>query len=151
MASEKLVLIASDHAGISLKAELKNNLVEWTWIDLGPTGSEKVDYPDFAQLLAKAVISQNAPRGILICGTGIGMSIAANKVPGIRAAVIENPLSARLSREHNDLNVLCLGTKILAPEYTLEIVKIWLSTPFSEDARHRKRIEKIHSLERIPL
>lgn len=144
----KRVLIASDHAGVQLKDAIQQALSDWLWDDLGPINGMKVDYPDFAEKLATAVANGGAAQGILICGIGIGMSIAANKIPGIRAAVVENPVAARLSREHNDANVLCLGSRFIAPEYGAEIARIWLETPFSEDSRHRVRIEKISQLEK---
>ncbi|MBI2711418.1 MAG: ribose 5-phosphate isomerase B [Bdellovibrio sp.] len=146
----KKVLIASDHAGLRLKRELQTLLPEWTWIDLGPLNESSVDYPDFAEKLTRGILKGDAPLGILICGSGIGMSIAANKVPGIRAAVLENPVAARLAREHNNSNVLCLGSRFLAPEYASEIAQIWLTTPFSQNPRHAQRITKIHALERNP-
>lgn len=141
------VLIASDHAGFALKAAIQRVLPEWEWEDLGPLDEDRVDYPDFAGKLSRKIARGEAQRGVLICGSGIGMSIAANKVPGIRAAVVENPVAARLSRQHNDANVLCLGSRFLAPEYGAEICQLWLETPFSDDTRHRKRVEKIASLE----
>jgi len=147
MASDKRVLIASDHAGLALKSELKKSLPEWDWIDLGPMDLSKVDYPDYAQILGNRISSGEVQQGVLICGSGIGMSIAANKIPGVRAALVENPVAARLSREHNDANVLCLGSRFVAPEYGAEIAKTWLTTPFSKDSRHSQRIEKIHQLE----
>jgi ribose 5-phosphate isomerase B len=142
------ILIASDHAGFALKAKLQEALPEWEWADLGPIDLSKVDYPDFAQLMGEKINSGIAQQGILICGSGIGMSMAANKIAGIRAALVENPSAARLSREHNDANILCLGSRFIAAEYGAEIVSVWLNTPFSEDPRHSKRIEKIHALER---
>ncbi|MCM2277561.1 MAG: ribose 5-phosphate isomerase B [Oligoflexia bacterium] len=141
------VLIASDHAGIELKAAIQKSLPEWDWEDLGPINGNRVDYPDFAEKLARRVSDGDVPRGILICGSGIGMSIAANKIRGIRAAAVENPVAARLAREHNDTNVLCLGSRFVAPEYGAEIAKVWLETPFSGDDRHRTRVEKIERLE----
>lgn len=148
------VLIASDHAGFALKAALLQQLPEIPWKDLGPADGARVDYPDFAALLARA-ISENPPRpgdsaplGILICGSGIGMCITANKFRNIRAALVNEPVSARLSREHNDANVLCLGSRFLAPEYAAEIVRTWLSTPFTQDPRHQARIDKISQIER---
>lgn len=147
----KKVLIASDHAGIELKSAIQKALSEWSWEDLGPLNSGRVDYPDFAEQLAQKISNEslngNQLMGVLICGSGIGMSIAANKIPGIRAAVVENPVSARLSREHNNANVLCLGSRFIAPEYGAEIVKTWLETPFSEDQRHLGRLQKITELE----
>ena len=142
------VLIASDHAGVALKAAIQKALPGWNWEDLGPSVTERVDYPDFAQILSEKVASGRAKFGVLICGSGIGMSIAANKVPGIRAALVENPVAARLSREHNDANVLCLGSRFIAPEYGAEIVETWLNTPFSNDSRHQGRITKITRLEK---
>ena len=147
MSSEKKLFIASDHAGLSLKSELIKGLPQWTWIDLGPLNSNSVDYPDYALMLAQRIASEEATRGVLICGSGIGMSISANKCPGIRAAVVENPVAARLSREHNDANVLCLGSRFIAPEYGIEIVKVWLTTEFSNTARHVKRLQKIQAIE----
>lgn len=145
---KKKVLIASDHAGVELKAAIQRSLPDWEWEDLGPINGERVDYPDFAEKLASRVAGAEHSMGILICGSGIGMSIAANKIAGVRAAVVENPVSARLSREHNDANVLCLGSRFLAPEYGAEIARAWLETPFSNDARHATRIKKIAALER---
>lgn len=147
MTSKKPILIASDHAGITLKAEIKSKLADWTWIDLGPLDSQSVDYPDYAEVLGSKILIGEADQGILICGSGIGMSIAANKMEGIRAAVVENPIAARLSREHNDANVLCLGSRFIAPEYGLEIVQVWLSTSFSQNPKHLKRIQKVKQLE----
>ncbi len=142
------ILIASDHAGYELKQAIQKSLPQLKWMDLGPLNNDRVDYPDFARVLAEKIVKGEAERGILICGSGIGMSIAANKIDGIRAAVVENPVGARLSREHNDANVLCLGSRFLAPEYGAEIVQVWLSTPFTNDERHSKRIKKISELER---
>ena len=147
MTSGKHVLIASDHAGLALKNELKTLLPEWTWEDLGAFDSTSVDYPDVATLLGKKIASGSAEQGVLICGSGIGMSIAANKTPGVRAAVVENPVAARLSREHNHANVLCLGSRFTAPEYGAEIVKTWLNTPYSRDPRHLRRVRKITTRE----
>lgn len=145
---QKRVLIASDHAGVELKSALQKLLPQWEWEDLGPPSSSRVDYPDFAERLARKVANQEAPLGVLICGSGIGMSIAANKISGIRAALAENPISARLSREHNDANILCLGARFLAPQYAAEITQAWLETPFTDDPRHRGRIQKIAALEK---
>jgi ribose 5-phosphate isomerase B len=148
---KKRVLIASDHAGIALKAAIQKSLPEWTWEDLGPPesqGTSRVDYPDYARLLSTKLVSGGADFGVLVCGSGIGMSIAANKIDGVRAALVENPVAARLSREHNDANVLCLGSRFIAPEYGSEIVETWLKTPFSGDARHQGRIQKITQLEK---
>ncbi len=143
------IFLASDHAGFSLKNILKVYLKEkyphFECIDLGCDNEQSVDYPDFAKAVAQRV-SQGAGVGILICGTGIGQSIVANKFKNVRAAVAWNTTAARLSREHNDANVLCLGARLLGGDVALDIVKEWLATPF-EGGRHLKRIEKIKSLE----
>lgn len=141
-------MIASDHAGFNLKEKLKASLSDWEWEDVGPMDISQVDYPDYAHRLATRIVSGEFQHGILICGSGIGMCIAANKVAGIRAAVVENPVAARLSREHNDSNILCLGSRFIAPEYGVEIVKTWLTTPFNQEPRHLQRIEKIRLLEK---
>ena len=142
------VFIASDHAGIELKALIQKSLPSWNWEDLGPTLPGSVDYPDLATKLANKVAQDTATLGVLICGSGIGMSIAANKVDGIRAASIESVESARLSREHNNANVLCIGARLLTPPKALEIVRQWLVTPFSNESRHNHRITKITALEK---
>ncbi len=141
------VLIASDHAGFALKAEIQKLLPEYSWLDLGPISDDRVDYPDFAEKLARKIASGESTRGILICGSGIGMSISANRLTSVRAALVENPVSARLSREHNDANVLCLGSRFVAPEYGAEIARVWLETPFSKDVRHQARIDKIDRID----
>jgi ribose 5-phosphate isomerase B len=144
------VLIASDHAGFKLKQALQKSLTDWEWIDLGPNDPARVDYPDYAEALARKLVAGEASQGILICGSGIGMSIAANKVPGIRAAVVENPIAAQLAREHNNANVLCLGARFTAAEYATEIAATWLEStydPESGGGRHQVRIEKISKLE----
>jgi ribose 5-phosphate isomerase B len=148
-----VVLIAGDHASPALKSKIVSSFPEIRFEDLGPepvTSGEQpsVDYPDYAESLAKRIQAGPASRGILICGSGIGMSIAANKFAGIRAAVVESVQSARLSREHNDANVLCLGARIVSEDLALEIVRTWLSTPFSEGPRHCNRIAKIESIEK---
>lgn len=141
------VLIASDHAGVDLKTAIQKLLKDVEWMDLGPVNTARVDYPDYAERVAAKVSSGEAKRGVLICGSGIGMSIAANKVSGVRAALVENPVAARLAREHNDANILCLGARFLAPEYAAEIIEAFLKTPFSGDPRHTGRVLKIHALE----
>lgn len=142
------IAIGSDHAGFELKEAIKELLVELGHepVDFGTDGAQSVDYPDFAGPTARAVASGDCHRGILICGTGIGMSIAANKVGGIRAALVHDLLSARLTREHNDSNVLCLGQNIIGRAIALEIVRVWLGADF-EGGRHSRRLEKIRFLE----
>lgn len=141
--SNQDVLIAADHAGIALKSILKDDLIQLKYhpIDLGTYGSDSVDYPDFAKALAGQVLEKRIP-GILICGSGIGMSIAANRHPGIRAALCHDTISARLAREHNDANVIVLGERLIGVDVAKECVRVFLSTPFS-GGRHIRRVEKM--------
>lgn len=149
MTDPRKVLIASDHAGAELKSAIIRLLRDYSWQDLGPSTEQgRVDYPDYAEELSRGILKGHAARGVLICGSGIGMCITANKFPGIRAALVENPTAARLAREHNDSNVLCLGARFLAPEYAAEIVRIWLVTEFSSEGRHQARVQKISALEK---
>lgn len=142
------LLIASDHAGVALKKRLFDALSPAHSVtDLGPATTDRVDYPDFAAQLSQKVAKEPGSLGILICGSGIGMSIAANKVPGVRAAVVENPVAARLAREHNDANVLCLGARFLGAEYAEEIVSAFVGARF-EGGRHAERVKKITLLEK---
>lgn len=137
------LLIASDHAGVEFKNSLKKILSHLQWEDLGPLAeSPSVDYPDYAKKLGLKIAQENR-LGILICGSGIGMSIAANRIAGVRAALVENPVSSRLAREHNHANVLCLGARILAAPYAAEIVLAWLSATPSPEARHLGRVQKL--------
>ncbi len=140
--------IASDHGGFALKGVLAASLraAGHDVADHGPAAAERCDYPDFAGPVARAVSTGEADRGILVCGSGIGMSMAANKVPGIRAAVVQDLEHARLSREHNNANVLCLGERFTAPALAEAIVAVWLETGFGE-GRHVGRVAKIHGLE----
>ena len=141
------IAIGSDHAGFESKEGLLKELRKHNEVtDCGTTGNEPVDYPDFAASVAEAVASGKAERGILICGTGIGMCMAANKHTGIRAAACHNPETARLSRKHNDANVLCLGSRILSIESMIRIADVWLKTGF-EGGRHAARIDKMKALE----
>lgn len=143
------VVIASDHAGVTLKALLCEALGEdgYEVEDLGTHTEESCDYPDYAALAAERVSSGKADRAVLICGTGVGMAISANKVRGIRAASVSEPVSAALSRSHNDANVVCLGARIIGPEMALEIVRTFLKTPFSNGERHARRVSKIAALD----
>ena len=147
MKSPELIPIASDHAGIDLKAAITKKVVDSQFQDLGPATTDSVDYPDYAEKVASLVSSGTVRRAILICGSGIGMSIAANKFPGVRAALVHNVETARLSRMHNDANILCLGARFLDETYALEIVQVWLSTEFSHEPRHAGRVGKIKQLE----
>ena len=149
------IAIASDHAGKALKDFLRNNLKAHVLEDFGTKGPDSVDYPDFAAKVCEAVRSGRAEKGILICGSGIGMSIAANKFDGIRAAHVESSFTARLAAEHNAANVLCIGERVTAAPYALEMVEAWLGAQFggagADDgakARHQRRIDKISALEK---
>jgi RpiB/LacA/LacB family sugar-phosphate isomerase len=141
--------IGSDHAGYALKEAVKAFLPDLgaEVVDYGTGGESSVDYPDFAFAVADAVGSAHCDRGILVCKTGIGMSIAANKILGIRAALCHNAEAARLSRAHNDANVLVLGAQWVNEGEAREIVKAWLTTAF-EGGRHLRRVEKIMNFER---
>jgi ribose 5-phosphate isomerase B len=142
------VAIGADHAGVVLKDELKRTLdaMGVAYEDVGTNGPASVDYPDFAVIVARGVHDGRFERGVLICGSGVGMAIAANKVPGIRAAAITDEETARLSREHNDLNVLALGARLLAPDRAEGILRVFLTTPF-QAGRHQARVTKIHEAE----
>lgn len=144
MPNTSSLLIASDHAGVTLKAELKHELqaLGYAVQDLGTHSTESVDYPDFAREMAKAVKEKKAERGILICGSGIGMSIAANRFSHLRAALCQSGLEARLARKHNDANILCLGARIIGSERAKDCLREFLKTEF-EGGRHKKRLEKI--------
>ncbi len=138
------IALGADHAGVEAKRRLADLLRRegHEVADLGTQGEASVDYPDFAQAVARAVAGGSAPRGILVCGTGIGMSIAANKVPGVRAAKCNDPLEARLARAHNDANVLCLGARVTDLSVMEEMVREFLATPF-EGGRHARRVAKM--------
>jgi ribose 5-phosphate isomerase B len=142
------VLVASDHAGLELKREVKEALVArgHEAEDLGAFTGESVDYPDFASRLAKQVGGGGAPIGVLICGTGIGMSIVANKYRGVRAALCHTEFEARMARAHNDANVLCLGQRVLGPGVARAVVEAFLDARF-EGGRHEKRVQKIRDAE----
>ncbi len=143
------VAIGSDHAGFHLKESVKEYLasrqVEFT--DFGVDQPESADYPDIARVVAEAVACGDYERGILICGTGIGMAIAANKVPGIRAALCQDPFTARVAREHNDANIVTLGERVLEPGLAREIIETWLQARFG-GGRHARRLAKIELLEK---
>lgn len=137
------IAIASDHAGFELKAALKQSLSgDREVIDLGTHGPESVDYPDFAAAMASAIKSGEASCGILICGTGIGISIGANRHAGVRAALCHDVTTARLSRQHNDANVLVLGARVIGLDVARDCVSTFLATPF-EGGRHSRRVEKL--------
>ncbi|MCF3942741.1 ribose 5-phosphate isomerase B [Oceanobacillus alkalisoli] len=142
------VLITGDHAGLTLRSEVADLMDEMgiEYEDAGASCTTSVDYPDYALPAAERIASGEFDRGIFICGTGIGMSIAANKVKGIRCALVHDVFSARATREHNNSNVLAMGERVIGPSLGREIAKVWLETEFQGN-RHAKRIEKIHSYE----
>ncbi len=144
-----IIAIGSDHAGYEGNVPYKPELMRYVEslghqvLDCGTNGPESVDYTDFADAVAKAILEKRAASGILLCGTGIGVSIAANRHHGIRAAACATADMARLSREHNDANVLCLGRRILELGQCKELITLWLDTPFSGGERHCRRIQKM--------
>ncbi len=142
------VAIGSDHAGIELKKDIVSllNEMKMECIDFGTDSPQSVDYPDFGEKVSKAVSAGNVERGILICGTGIGMSIVANKVPDIRASLCNDLFTAKMSRLHNDANVLVIGGRIVGRDLAKEIVRTWFSTEF-EGGRHANRLNKIKLIE----
>ncbi|MBI4248336.1 MAG: ribose 5-phosphate isomerase B [Elusimicrobia bacterium] len=144
------IAVGSDHAGFELKKALLNFLARSGHepADLGARNRRPVDYPDLAEAVSKAVRSGRSRFGILVCGSGVGICIAANKMPGIRAALCHDSYSAAQSRAHDDANVLCLGSRVIGPDLALDLVRIWLKTGFSGEARHRRRIKKIALLEK---
>lgn len=144
-----IVAVGCDHGGFDLKeAVLEVLRAEGHEVrDFGTMSRESVDYPDFALAVARAVAAGEAGLGVLMCGTGIGVSITANKVPGIRAALCAEPYSARMARQHNDANVLCLGARVVGPGLAQDIVRAFLNGQF-EGGRHARRVEKIRGIER---
>lgn len=143
------VIAGSDHAGLALRAEAVKVAREagFEVEDLGPFSGESVDYPNYARRVAEAVASGKARFGILVCGTGIGMSIAANKVKGVRAAHCTTEYEAQMARKHNDANVLCLGERVVGLGLGAAIVKAWLGTAF-EGGRHQRRVELLNAMDR---
>jgi ribose 5-phosphate isomerase B len=144
------IALGADHGGYALKEEIKKFLLSkgFPIKDFGTFSEESVDYPDFALPVAQAVSNGLFSLGILVCTTGIGVSIVANKVKGVRAALCHDTLSAQLSREHNHANILCLGGKIIGVKLALKIVETWIETDFSSEERHLRRVRKIEEIER---
>jgi len=142
------IAIGCDHAGVELKNELLSllNNLRIQYIDYGTDSPESVDYPDFGEKVSDAVSSGKIESGILICGTGIGMSIVANKFPGVRASLCNDLFTAKMSRLHNDANILVIGGRIVGKDLAKEIVKTWVNTPFEGD-RHCRRLDKITKIE----
>ncbi|HOK64074.1 MAG TPA: ribose 5-phosphate isomerase B [Bacillota bacterium] len=144
------IALGSDHAGYDLKNRIKDfvETLGYEPYDLGPYSQESVDYPDFAVKVAHAVRDKQCDLGILVCGTGLGMAIAANKIKGIRAVTCSDTFSARCSREHNDANILCIGARVVGEGLAMDIVKTWLESEF-EGGRHLRRVNKIIKLEEV--
>lgn len=143
------IAVGSDHGGVELKEEIKKFLKEegYEFKDFGTNSTESCDYPDYALPVAESVAAKEYDLGILVCGTGIGIGIAANKVPGIRAALCSDTFSAHATREHNNANILTLGQRVVGPGLAIDIVKTFLNTEF-EGERHQKRIDKISEIEK---
>jgi len=144
------IAIAADHGGFHLKTPLVEFLKKLGHevIDLGTNSEEPVDYPDFARAVAQEILAKKAERGILICGSGVGACVTANKFPGIRAAICHDTFSAHQGVEDDDLNVLCLGARVVGPELAKDIIRIWISASFSGAERHRRRLAKVLEIER---
>ena len=142
------IAIGCDHAGVELKKELLSllNNLQIQFVDYGTDSPESVDYPDFGEKVSEAVSSGKTERGLLICGTGIGMSIVANKFPGVRASLCNDLFTAKMSRLHNNANILVIGGRIVGRDLAKEIVRTWVSTPFEGD-RHQRRLDKISAIE----
>lgn len=143
------IALGSDHGGYHLKEAIKKYLEEKgiQYQDYGTNSTESVDYPEFGMKVAEAITSGICEKGILCCGTGIGIAISANKVPGIRCAVVSDTFSAQMSREHNDANILALGGRVVGIGLALKIVEVWLNTEFA-GGRHERRIQLIHGIEK---
>ena len=143
------IAIGSDHAGFEAKEKAKSELAALgvEVLDKGSHSLDSVDYPDFGAAVARAVASGEVERGVLVCGSGIGISMAANKIPGARAALCWNEETARLAREHNDANVLCFGSRFIEPEQAARMVRIFLETDFA-GGRHTQRVEKLSALDK---
>lgn len=139
--------VGSDHAAIGLRRAVVAHLTSqgWTVREVGPSEGERVDYPDQAADVARSVARGDAVLGVLVCGTGIGVSIAANKIPGVRAALVHDVTTARLAREHNQANVLCLGGRLLAEAFALQCIDAWLGAEF--ETRHQHRLDKLSQLD----
>jgi ribose 5-phosphate isomerase B len=143
------IAVGCDHAGFPLKAIAIEELrrLGHEVIDLGTDSTEAVDYPDYAQAVAEAIMRGEADRGLLLCGSGVGAGVAANKVPGVRAATCHDTFSARQGVEDDDMNVLCLGARVIGPALAVEVIRAWQSATFSKAERHVRRLSKVNTLE----
>jgi ribose 5-phosphate isomerase B len=144
-----VVAIGSDHAGWQLKDELASYLRDagYEVLDMGTDGPASVDYPDFARAVALSVAGGEADRGVLLCGSGVGVCVVANKVPGVRAAICHDTYSAHQGVEHDDLNLLCLGARVIGIELAREILRRFLQARFTDEPRHRRRLDKLLAVE----
>ena len=145
------IAMACDHGAVELKIKLKAHLQEkgMEVVDFGTHTTDSCDYPDYIAPAAQAVASVECDRGIVLCTTGIGVSIVANKIKGIRCALLSDTMTARLTREHNDTNMMALGAGVTGPMLAQEIVDVWLATEFSHSERHQRRIDKVMALEKL--
>lgn len=141
------IAVGADHAGVALKDQIAAHLGDagFAVTDLGTHGTDRVDYPDFGAAVGRAVASGQVDLGIAVCGSGLGICMAANKIPGVRAATVHDVTSARLTREHNDANVICLGERLIGPQVALDAVDAFLAARF-EGGRHQGRVEKLNAL-----
>lgn len=150
------VAIGGDHAGYPLKQVVAQQLAKGdqahlvgNLIDCGTDSTARCDYPDFAIAVSREIVQGNADRGIVVCGSGVGVSVAANKIPGIRAAICHDTYSAHQGVEHDDMNVLCIGGRIIGSELALEIVRAFLAARYTPDERHQRRLDKVFEIERL--
>jgi RpiB/LacA/LacB family sugar-phosphate isomerase len=143
------IAIGSDHAGFPLKKDLTAHIRQLGHqvLDVGTHDTDPVDYPDYAEAVSKTLLDGSAERGVLVCGSGVGASVAANKLPGIRAGLCHDTYSARQGVEHDDMNVLVLGGRVIGPELARELVTAYLGATFTGEERHRRRLHKVHALE----
>lgn len=143
------VALGSDHAGFGLKQSLRDHLLKLGYdvVDVGTHSTEPVDYPDYAEAVCTALRNVRAERGIIVCGSGVGASIAANKIPGIRAGLCHDTYSAHQGVEHDDMNVLVLGGRVIGSEVAYELVRAFLGAEFSKEARHQRRLDKVLAIE----
>ncbi|NUQ70124.1 MAG: ribose 5-phosphate isomerase B [Chthonomonadales bacterium] len=144
------IVIGADHAGVGYKRDLAEGLrrTGHEVRDIGTHDAAPCDYPDFAAEAGRLVAHGEADRGVLICGTGVGMAVSANKIPGVRAASVSEPVTAALARAHNDANIVCIGARIVGPEVAAAIIHTFITTPFSQGERHERRLAKIETLDR---
>lgn len=151
--SIKTIAIGGDHAGYSMKAMLADYLRDagFQVIDCGAKDEQPCDFPDFAETVSVEVLSGRAERGLLVCGSGVGVSVAANKIPGIRASLCHDSYSSRQGVEHDDMNVLCIGARVIGPELAMEIIRSFLSANYAPQPRHQARVDKILDIERRAL